>query len=188
MASRPQPFSPAACATWLVLGCLFSGCARSVSPAEPGAEAPTSSPGSPTSASATETLEQAEEELERARLALAQLGGSPRAPAPAPASSPVTPSGELSRKRSSADEAPPAPPASQAPSRKEKSSDQAESEASPRDSGNDKCETTCRAYASLLRAKSAVCRLDAPNGARCARAEGIVRDATPQVQSCQCGS
>jgi hypothetical protein len=114
---------------------------------------------------------------------------APRAEAPATAAAPA-PVAQAEKKaeerdRRAAPEPAPAPPtASRAPSRKEKALDTAEDEGSARE--QNACVNACKAYASLLRAKSAVCRLDVPNGARCARAEGIVRDATPQVQSCQC--
>jgi hypothetical protein len=180
----------ASSAALLLLCGLFTGCGRSVAPAaQPTGGTPVSAEPSSADeagpASAPQTLEQAEAELEQARLALAQVGGlsAPAGAAAAPPPSPVAPSANEQRP-ATADDARSVPKAS-APSRAEKkSADQAEAEGSARD-GNS-CETTCKAYASLLRAKSAVCRLDAPNGARCARAEGIVRDATPQVQSCQC--
>ena len=199
MASRPRPPSPLTC---FLLGALLAGCSRAVSTgAEPGS-APASTLESDKSDAreqgAPETLEQAEAELEQARLALAQVGGglsapagapaAAAAPAPAPPPSPATPSASMGKekKRATADEAPSAPKAVSEARRAERASPQTEAaeEAAPRD--DNRCETTCKAYASLVRAKSAVCRLDAPGGARCARAEGIVRDATPQVQSCRC--
>jgi hypothetical protein len=147
-------------------------------------------------------LEQAEAELEQARQQLVQLGGG--LPTPAPAAAPVAQnqaSGATSRVEASsakeeakrkrpveAEAAPPPAPEAPAARRADKSAEDdaapAESHSNTRDESP--CVNTCKAYASLLRAKSAVCRLDVPNGARCARAEGIVRDATPQVQSCQC--
>ena len=49
----------------------------------------------------------------------------------------------------------------------------------------DTCETTCKAWSSLLRAKSAICRMD-QSGTRCTRAENVVRDAKPRVEPCGC--
>lgn len=48
------------------------------------------------------------------------------------------------------------------------------------------CQTPCKAFSSLLRAKDAICRLEEPRGPRCERAESIVRDAELRVQSCAC--
>lgn len=198
MASRPRPPSPLAC---LLFATLLAGCGRAVSTgAEPGS-APASTLESDKSdardQAAPETLEQAEAELEQARLALAQVGGGlsapagapvAAAPAPAPPPSPATrsASAEKEKKRAAADEAPSFPNAVRDTSRAEGAAVQAESAEDAASRDDNRCETTCKAYASLLRAKSAVCRLDAPGGARCARAEGIVRDATPQIQSCHC--
>lgn len=201
MATRPQASFPfvSVGASFLALGllalCALPGCMRA--PAQPAGEAPTSAFESPKSE--PETLEQAETELEQARQQLAQLGGgalaapspaTPAAQAPA-ASGVIEPSSakeEAKRKRSVETEASPPPaPAARATRPADKADDYAQAEGE-KDGARDEspCVNTCKAYASLLRAKNAVCRLDVPNGARCARAEGIVRDATPQVQSCQC--
>jgi hypothetical protein len=52
--------------------------------------------------------------------------------------------------------------------------------------GTPVCDKTCRAFASLSRAAAAVCRLDTPNGARCANATGAVGRARSRVASCAC--
>jgi hypothetical protein len=52
--------------------------------------------------------------------------------------------------------------------------------------GTPACDNTCRAFASLSRAAAAVCRLDAPNGARCANANQAVGRARSRVASCAC--
>jgi hypothetical protein len=205
MATRPRPPShhadpaPAvlAAASLLALCSLaVLGCGRAAQPAaQPGAETPTSTAASPESESASETLEQAEAELEQARLQLAELGvrlsAPPVAPAAqAPAAGAPSPTAQAQKKaepkekREAAEAAPSPPRVSRAPSRAEESLGATADEGSARD--ENPCLNACKAYASLVRAKNAVCRLDAPNGARCSRAEGIVRDATPQVQSCQC--
>jgi len=48
------------------------------------------------------------------------------------------------------------------------------------------CATACRAFESLGRAATAVCRLTAENDERCTRAKGIVGDAERRVASCGC--
>jgi hypothetical protein len=65
-----------------------------------------------------------------------------------------------------------------------KAAEQADEEAPAKT--EDPCETGCKAFASLLRAKAAVCRLDTPGGARCNRAEDIAREAQGRVRSCSC--
>ena len=180
----------------LLLAGLAEGCGRS---AETGVQ-----PASPTSLkeerpqTEPETLEQAEADLEQARLALAQVGGQPSPPPPAAAgaAAPAAPSSvrpdsasvsEKKRTREiSADEGASAPSVQAAPKRAAPANRAEEAEDAEAKADDNPCLTTCKAFASLLRAKDAVCRLDAPNGARCARAEGIVREATPRVQSCQC--
>jgi hypothetical protein len=52
--------------------------------------------------------------------------------------------------------------------------------------GTPVCANTCRAFASLSRAAAAVCRLDAPNGTRCANASETVDRARSRVASCAC--
>jgi hypothetical protein len=52
--------------------------------------------------------------------------------------------------------------------------------------GTPVCDKTCRAFASLSRAAAAVCRLDAPNGARCSNANEAVGRARSRVASCAC--
>jgi len=52
--------------------------------------------------------------------------------------------------------------------------------------GNALCEDACRAFSSLTRAASAVCRLDGANGTHCSHAKHIVADAQQRVASCSC--
>lgn len=51
---------------------------------------------------------------------------------------------------------------------------------------NPQCEDACRAFASLSRAASAVCRLDGDSGAHCGRAKRMVSDSERRVSSCVC--
>jgi hypothetical protein len=48
------------------------------------------------------------------------------------------------------------------------------------------CEDACRAFASLSRAASAVCRLDGSNGTHCSHAKHVLSDAQQRVASCSC--
>jgi len=48
------------------------------------------------------------------------------------------------------------------------------------------CEEACRAFASLSRAASAVCRLDGSNGTHCSHAKHVLADAEQRVTSCSC--
>ena len=48
------------------------------------------------------------------------------------------------------------------------------------------CENACRAFASLTRAASAVCRIDGENGTHCSRAKRVVSDSEKRVASCTC--
>lgn len=49
-----------------------------------------------------------------------------------------------------------------------------------------RCEQTCRAFSSLSRAASAVCRLDGSSGAHCTRAKRVVLDSEQRVARCSC--
>jgi hypothetical protein len=49
-----------------------------------------------------------------------------------------------------------------------------------------RCETACRAFASLERAASAVCRLAGDADERCARARRLVGDNAQRVAACGC--
>ncbi len=51
---------------------------------------------------------------------------------------------------------------------------------------NTLCENACRAFASLSRAASAVCRLDGSSGAHCSHAKHVLADAQQRVASCSC--
>jgi hypothetical protein len=48
------------------------------------------------------------------------------------------------------------------------------------------CDNACRAFASLSRAASAVCRLDGDGGSHCSRAKKVVADSQQRVSSCAC--
>jgi hypothetical protein len=185
MSFRPEPgasparFSPSATLAWLVLlGALFAGCGRSAAPQTTvGTPAPAAAELAEDTKGASKTLEQAEAELEQARAELAQLGIDTPASGPAVGAAPSPAPQASESKAQAADEAMPK-------RRSAEATVQRKSEGFA--NRDDACETTCKAYSSLLRAKAAVCRLDVPNGARCARAETIVREASAQVQSCQC--
>jgi len=51
---------------------------------------------------------------------------------------------------------------------------------------NAQCDNACRAFASLTRAASAVCRLDGDGGAHCTHAKRVVSDSERRVSSCTC--
>jgi hypothetical protein len=48
------------------------------------------------------------------------------------------------------------------------------------------CEDACRAFASLTRAASAVCRLDGDGGSHCSHAKSVVTESQRRVASCTC--
>lgn len=48
------------------------------------------------------------------------------------------------------------------------------------------CENACRAFSSLSRAASAVCRLDGKGGSHCAHAKRVLADSQLRVASCSC--
>jgi len=50
----------------------------------------------------------------------------------------------------------------------------------------DRCLNACKAFASLKRAASAVCRLAGESHARCKRAQGIVQENEARVAACKC--
>jgi hypothetical protein len=128
------------------------------------------------------TLDQAEAELERAQQELDRVVlAEPRRNAqPPPASAPASGAGAAAEKK--AERAAPAPRAQAAPT------PEADSAASAPAGAPAGCETACKAYASLLRAKAAVCRLDEPGGPHCARAEQIAERAKARVASCSCSA
>jgi len=51
---------------------------------------------------------------------------------------------------------------------------------------NGVCEDACRAFSSLSRAASAVCRLDGNGGTHCSHAKHVLADAEQRVASCSC--
>jgi hypothetical protein len=48
------------------------------------------------------------------------------------------------------------------------------------------CDDACRAFSSLSRAASAVCRLDGSSGTHCSHAKHVLADAEQRVASCSC--
>ncbi|MES1175916.1 MAG: hypothetical protein ABUL62_16465 [Myxococcales bacterium] len=48
------------------------------------------------------------------------------------------------------------------------------------------CENACRAFSSLSRAASAVCRLDGNGGSHCTHAKRVLADSQVRVASCSC--
>ena len=48
------------------------------------------------------------------------------------------------------------------------------------------CEDACRAFSSLSRAASAVCRLDGSSGTHCSHARQVLADAERRIASCSC--
>src|SRR5450755_3717761 len=48
------------------------------------------------------------------------------------------------------------------------------------------CEEACRAFASLTRAASAVCRLDGDGGSHCSHAKRVVTESQRRVANCTC--
>jgi hypothetical protein len=48
------------------------------------------------------------------------------------------------------------------------------------------CATTCKAFASLLRARDAICRIDGGDGERCTHANQIVLRHTERSAGCGC--
>lgn len=170
---------------FLVFAMLAAGCA-SPQPV-PSHAAPPVTPeplASARGADGVATLEEAEAELEQARRELeastatlgvarapaASAGAAPPAPEAAPGSERDFGEASKPKKRQAADDA------------ADGNAEQAESRA-PEPAP---CLTPCKAFASLVRAKDAVCRLDEPNGARCRRAESIVREAESRIASCAC--
>jgi hypothetical protein len=107
-------------------------------------------------------LATAQASLDRARAeldaALAPRKAKPAATAGAPAAS-----------RGAADEAGPAPKAE-------------------KKTAEPGCATACRAFSSLGRAASAVCRLAGEKDTRCSQAHGVVADAEKRVSACGCRS
>lgn len=183
-----KPIHRALGRTALLLGVgLLAGCGRAPEAMAPSPEtkaAPAAIvPATTDDARAAEeeseprTLAEAEALLEKSRSELESLalnrsmttisGGAPANAAPAQAPSP-------------------APPGAQnAPKRAEKSADE-QAEGSARSKDSNSCETACKAFSSLDRASSAVCRLDADGGQRCERARRIREEARLRVASCSC--
>lgn len=168
-------------ASWAMLAALATGCAKSSeAPAAAPAQETTGSPGTLSSEPEPQTLADAEALLEKSRADLDRLALNEPAPPPAVAAGAAAPT--------SAPAPAPEPAAPKAAPRDEaRSADKAEAEA-PRAQAKEvnACETACKAFSSLTRASDAVCRLDAPDGQRCARARQIQQDASRRVSSCSC--
>jgi hypothetical protein len=133
-------------------------------------------PMAPSDESAPQTLAEAEAALERARSELlAVVPGVPLAAA-APSMDRAVPESAPAEREEDASSAGGAevPKAQRSEGYAEHKRD-----AAP-------CETACKAFVSLQRARDAVCRLEEPRGPRCERAEGIVRDAEGRMPSCVC--
>jgi hypothetical protein len=81
-----------------------------------------------------------------------------------------------------------AAPADGAPKaeKKEKTAHAASAGAAASSAPNALCDNACRAFASLSRAASAVCRLDGDGGSHCSRAKKVVAESQQRVASCAC--
>lgn len=84
-------------------------------------------------------------------------------------------SGAAAKRSSEESEQPAQAPGGQGAAAKPKSS-----------SAQNTCATTCRAFASLLRARDAICRIDGEYGDRCTHANQIVERHTERTASCGC--
>jgi hypothetical protein len=145
--------------------------APAAAPAPAPAEA---APSSTKDESGEGSLDQAIADFDRARVELSQLLGRDIGPV------------AESQERSAAGAAPP-PPASRAPADKAASRAEAEApKAKPLKKGDDGCVNVCRAFDSLTRSASAVCRLD--DGERCRKANSVVSVAQDDagVKACAC--
>lgn len=58
--------------------------------------------------------------------------------------------------------------------------------ARPLDTGDNRCESACKAFASLKRAADGICRLAGDTDTRCSRAREIVKQNEPRVAACKC--
>lgn len=135
------------------------------------------------------TLAEAEAALDRAHAELnrvAMLDRGPRDFATAPAAAaPPAPKARAKRGTESAGEESREESRAQKAGRAAAKPPPLESRADA-EAAADPCEVGCKAFASLMRAKAAVCRLDTPGGTRCSRAENIAREAEVRVRSCGC--
>lgn len=52
--------------------------------------------------------------------------------------------------------------------------------------GDAKCERACKAFSSLERAASGICRIAGESDARCTKARGVVTEHRPRVAACGC--
>ncbi len=65
-------------------------------------------------------------------------------------------------------------------------SDDTDFDAAPQSGGASRCSTVCKAYASLLRAREAICRIDGDAGPRCERANFTVERHENTRAACDC--
>ncbi len=79
-----------------------------------------------------------------------------------------------------------AAPTDGAPKAEKKTAHAASAGAAASSAPNALCDNACRAFASLSRAASAVCRLDGDGGSHCSRAKKVVADSQQRVASCAC--
>jgi hypothetical protein len=78
-------------------------------------------------------------------------------------------------------------PSDGAAEKKERSAAQApKAGAAASSAPNALCENACRAFSSLSRAASAVCRLDGSSGSHCTHAKRVLADSQLRVASCSC--
>jgi hypothetical protein len=160
---------------WVWIGFLAVSCARARA-----SEAPTSAP--------VESQEAAPAAPEPAPATPAPAGLGPTDAATTEYQTLAEAEGALEKAKAEIDRLafaqPPSTSAEAAPSKKEAADKGAEAPGAQKaESG---CNTACRAFASLLRAANAVCRLDAEGGDRCSRAKLVVSDAERRVSSCGC--
>lgn len=127
-------------------------------PQAPAGQGPSSAEQAGTPSTEYRTLAEAESALERAKAELDRFGFA----APPPAE----------------------PEAPQAP--RSKKAESGTPEAGIEQKAGDGCASACRAFASLLRAADAVCRLETDQGGRCTRAQKVVSDAERRVATCGC--
>ena len=111
------------------------------------------------------SLEEAERALNQAKADLDRLALAEPAPAIGRSGS----SGPAAEKKESKPARAPSPAGAAAPVK-----------------SNAVCEEACRAFSSLARAASAVCRLDGATGSHCNHAKHVLADAQQRVASCSC--
>jgi len=111
------------------------------------------------------SLEAAERALDQAKADLDRLALA----APSPVVGRSAAADRAAEKKESRAERAPSPAGAAAPS-----------------NANGLCENACRAFSSLSRAASAVCRLDGNSGTHCTRAKRVLAESQQRVASCSC--